>query len=254
MENLNNYKVYKHTNSINGKVYIGITQQELKDRTKSGWGYTRNKHFFAAIKKYGWNSFDSEIIEESLALSDALTKETYYINMYKTFDKSRGYNKTLGGENPLILNEEVKAEYSERMKKINLSRKGRPLSDEHKKKISASLTGRKFPNRGKGHLVSNKTKEKISKANTGKKRTESAIEKNRISHTGIIMKQETKRKISERMKNIKGKKVIGYNIETGDKTKVFNSVQEAAEFFNLVNSSCITNCCRGRTKSSAGHI
>ena len=46
------YSVYKHT-APNGKVYIGITSADVKDRWKNGYGYYRNEHFFKAITKYG---------------------------------------------------------------------------------------------------------------------------------------------------------------------------------------------------------
>ena len=44
------YVIYKHTNLINGKVYIGITSKAPKDRWMSGYGYRRNDHFNKAIK------------------------------------------------------------------------------------------------------------------------------------------------------------------------------------------------------------
>lgn len=52
------YFVYKHTNKLNGKVYIGITGQiTVEERWKNGLGYNRynrngqNSHFYNAIKK-----------------------------------------------------------------------------------------------------------------------------------------------------------------------------------------------------------
>ena len=54
--------IYKHTNTITNKCYIGQTCKENPNyRWNNGKGYTtRNpdSHFARAIKKYGWNSFD----------------------------------------------------------------------------------------------------------------------------------------------------------------------------------------------------
>lgn len=49
------YTVYKHTNKINGKVYIGITSQNVKRRWQNGAGYY-GTYFYNAIKKI-WLEF-----------------------------------------------------------------------------------------------------------------------------------------------------------------------------------------------------
>jgi len=250
---MNNYKVYKHTNNINGKIYVGITQQKPEDRFKSGSSYVGNKHFKSAIKKYGWNNFSHEILEDNLDRKEAMLKETHYINFFESNNSSKGYNKSTGGEAP-ILNPETRIEYKERFSNLAKSRKGKPLSKETRIKISIANKGKKFPGRGIGKTLSEETKLKISKSNSGKKRSEEVIEKNRLSHLGKKISEDHKRKISESMKLVKAKKVIGKNILTNKMTEIFNSVEDAAKHFNLVNSSCITNCCKGRTKSSAGHI
>ena len=54
--------IYKHTNTITNKCYIGQTCKENPNyRWNNGKGYTTgnpDSHFARAIKKYGWNSFD----------------------------------------------------------------------------------------------------------------------------------------------------------------------------------------------------
>ena len=66
MNIINNYKVYIHTNLVNGKKYVGITQQAEKERWSNGNGYRENKKFYKDIQKYGWNNgFSHEIIKEN---------------------------------------------------------------------------------------------------------------------------------------------------------------------------------------------
>lgn len=55
--------IYMHRNKINKKVYIGITSREPHVRWgKNGNNYNRHKHFYSAIKKYGWDNFEHKIL------------------------------------------------------------------------------------------------------------------------------------------------------------------------------------------------
>ena len=83
MNIINNYKVYIHTNLVNGKKYIGITQQAEKERWSNGNGYRENKKFYKDIQKYGWNDgFSHEIIKENISYKEARTLEKFYISKY----------------------------------------------------------------------------------------------------------------------------------------------------------------------------
>ena len=65
MKQINNYKVYKHTNIINNKVYIGLTKQEPKRRWQNGYGYIDNSYFYNSITKYGWDGFKHEVLYDN---------------------------------------------------------------------------------------------------------------------------------------------------------------------------------------------
>lgn len=91
--------IYKHTNLINGKIYIGQTCQKPEKRWDYGCGYKKhNLHFYNAIKKYGWKSgFSHEIIETNiLTQKEANEKETYWIQYYNSKEPN-GYNQNNGG-------------------------------------------------------------------------------------------------------------------------------------------------------------
>lgn len=87
----NNYIVYIHTNKYNNKKYIGITCRDPKIRWGlNGNGYSSQDKFFNAIKKYGWNNFEHEIIAKNLNECEAKELETYYIDLYNSINN--GYN------------------------------------------------------------------------------------------------------------------------------------------------------------------
>ena len=71
---MNNYTVYMHTNLINDKKYIGITQQVPEMRWKNGKGYKPTSHFRKAIVSYGWNNFKHEILYTGLTAEQASLK------------------------------------------------------------------------------------------------------------------------------------------------------------------------------------
>lgn len=91
------YCIYKHT-SPNGKSYIGITKNINKRWGENGNGYKKQKKFWNAIKKYGWDNFQHEIIEDNLTLEQACVGEELYIQIYNSI--KNGYNIYPGGNTP----------------------------------------------------------------------------------------------------------------------------------------------------------
>jgi superfamily II DNA or RNA helicase len=88
--------IYKHTNKINGKVYIGQTCQAPEDRWQNGYGYRSCPKMWAAIEKYGWHSFLHEIISDNIVTQEeANYLERYWIHQYNSIDE--GYNILPGG-------------------------------------------------------------------------------------------------------------------------------------------------------------
>lgn len=93
--------IYKVTNLINGKIYIGQTIQSVKDRwyrhcSKSGISQAElNTHFKRAILKYSKENFKIEVLEKcDSKLLDA--REKFYISYFNSYES--GYNSTLGGQ------------------------------------------------------------------------------------------------------------------------------------------------------------
>lgn len=103
--------IYKHTNKVNGKVYIGQTCQMPERRWNEGRGYNPDYPFGKAITKYGWDNFTHEIIEEGiLTLEEANDREQYYISYFHSYigdECCNGYNATKGGDNGAHLGKKV---------------------------------------------------------------------------------------------------------------------------------------------------
>ena len=95
------YIIYKVTNKINGKIYIGKTYN-LEKRKKQHIGDINNGlPFHNALKKYGVNNFEWEIVDKANSDSEIREKEIQWIkkcNSCISFPNSNGYNITLGGE------------------------------------------------------------------------------------------------------------------------------------------------------------
>lgn len=172
MDEKRDHKIYKYTNKINGKVYIGRTCQSLKRRAKAnGVGYKKCTYFWKAIQKYGWENFEGEILEEGLGNKEASKKELYYIEKFGSANKEKGYN--LVDSDYITYNDKTR-------EKMGLAQTGKKVSEETKEKLRRSLTGRKLPkevcekmsNSRKGREVSQETREKLRAVHLGKKLTE----------------------------------------------------------------------------------
>ena len=95
--------IYKITNTINGKCYIGqsidINDRWIKHRSRPFQinDVSYDTCFYRAIRKYGLENFVFEIVEEcSCYMLD--DREIYYIDFYKSHYTQNGYNMTFGGD------------------------------------------------------------------------------------------------------------------------------------------------------------
>lgn len=149
------YTIYLLTNTVNGKIYVGVTNNYKKRMREHS--YASNDYLISrAIRKYGWKNFNSSILLETENQEYAYREaESSFIKRYSSNKPNVGYNLTEGGEGTIgyTLSEETKKKMSD--KKI-----GKKLSPEHKKKISQSNMGRIF---------NENTRKKISTSMKGNK-------------------------------------------------------------------------------------
>lgn len=86
--------VYKVTNTVNGKVYIGQTINSIKERWYSHCYDTKNycSYLKHAINKYGEEAFTIEVIDQASDLDSLTEKEAFWISHYNSTNPEKGYN------------------------------------------------------------------------------------------------------------------------------------------------------------------
>ena len=113
--------IYKIVNDINNKIYIGVTKNTIHQRYKEhyyAFKYnTRNCALYRAFKKYGFENFHIELLEECKE-ENMFEKEKLYIKLYNSYGIN-GYNETIGGEGKRTLTDEEKDEIIKTYLKCN---------------------------------------------------------------------------------------------------------------------------------------
>lgn len=212
--------------SINGHIYLLIDKRNGKQYVGKHIGTDKNYFSGGLIpnkiaKKYGKDIFEKIILEDGITSEEILSaKEIDYIEKYNTFNY--GYNLSKGGDggNSWILkktNDEIekiakikkeknigKKFSKETLEKMSNAKKGKALTEEHKKNISKSQSGINHPWYGRKHT------------------------------------EESKLKISEKRKGVKNhlhsefmKKNNPKNLSVSINGRIFDSIQQASEILNI---------------------
>lgn len=92
----NIYHIYRITNLVNGKVYIGQTMNP-KLRWAKHKTNKKNRHLYGSFKKYGIENFSFEVLLSNLTKEQADRVEIRLIKRYKATDPNIGYNNANGG-------------------------------------------------------------------------------------------------------------------------------------------------------------
>lgn len=210
--------IYKITNLVNNKIYIGKSITVNYRWSKHLWCLRRNchinKHLQSSFNKYGEENFSYNIIEEceSVNLND---REKYWVSYLDSSNPLYGYNKTKGGDG-LIATNEIKA------------------------KISKSLIGKK-------HSIERRLNQSIS--HKGKKLSE----KTKLNQSISQRKRYSKNCEIDKLRIAMSKNSILQLDNGGNIIGEFLSIREA-ERETGVHSSTISRVCRNLRKSAGGFI
>lgn len=185
------YTLYMHTNNTNNKKYIGITMQKpASKRWGGGCCYCKQKYFYNAIQKYGWDGFRHEIIFQNLTKQEAEMFEIEMIKYYKSNSVKFGYNVDNGGNSVGKRSDATKKKISEIKKSKNFKHTeeskmkmreaslGHPSSE--KQKLVASIL-----NKGDKNYFYGKDFSGNKNGMYGKTHTEEVKEKLRKLKTGV---------------------------------------------------------------------
>lgn len=181
--------IYKITNLINGKIYIGQskdTNQRWRQHKLEARKQKPSMIINRAMKKYGIENFRFEVVASCLDQNAANNTETTIVSQENSLAPN-GYNVSLGGCNA-PKSEEWKAKMAITMKGKNTSpetqfKKGHNHSEEVRAKLSSSLKGRKPWNKDLpaekqsfyGKQLTDEHKNNLSKANRGGRFSEEQI-------------------------------------------------------------------------------
>lgn len=217
-----NIGIYKITNKINGKCYIGQSVN-LKNRIAMHRSMLKHNNednplLVKASKKYGYNNFEISIIKYCNE-NELDYYEKYYIEHYKSYKRKKGYNIELGGNKHKHLGKE-------QIEKMKMAKKGK-------------LTGEENPFYGRTHTL--EAKKKISEKN-----------KNNKYCVGRFMSKETREKIGNANKWHLTKDIICYDLNNNF-IKKYPSVAEAMRQLKVKSSSNIAHCARGNRETAYGY-
>lgn len=192
-------EIYKITNKIDNKSYIGQTTQGVNRRwSEHKRDYNKNLYgslLHKAMREYGIENFEVCVLEkvDNSKLND---REQYWIDYYNTFED--GYNQTTGGSKGCKCSKESSIQKSIRSKGMLNPMYGKTHTEEARRKISVAHKGKKIPptqfnyfrdgvekpNFFAGRKHSEETKQKLREINLGKKHTEKSKMKMSLSRRG----------------------------------------------------------------------
>ena len=273
--------IYKTTNKLNGKVYIG------QDKNNNPSYYGSGKKLKYAIKKYGKENFTKEVLEECVDEAHMNEREIYWITFYNSKDENIGYNISDGGkEGDRKIGHDIAKNgiYNYWIQKYGKEEADRRKAIKIEKLSKIGKDGNKLTKTGRyniwvekyGENEANKRYDewrlKISqyqqyKLDNGWKHTEESKEKISKSRLGKKLSEETKNKLrkpkpkrfSENLSKIKKgistgpskrrKPVEQFDLD-GNFIKTWESITKVETELKIYNINAV---CKGKQETAGGY-
>lgn len=236
--------VYKITNTVNGKVYVGQTKTSLNKRFTSHKCESKKERytnkFYEEMRELGTENFKIESLSEiKTKTRDELSNmlnilEKEYIKILKP-----AYNAAPGGvgNTGVQWTQERKEKFKSLMSGENNHNFGKPLSEETKEKLSKAL---------KGRLISEESRKSRSQKMKGVPKSEETREKMKEAAKNRTNKQPSGKD------HARSKSVDQYDTE-GNFIRTYDSIGQAAKELSIqVNGICL--CCQGKLQKSGGFV
>lgn len=219
--------IYKITNKINGKIYIGQTNNSLEYRWKQHCApYSKtNSYLYNSVKCHGKEVFETKIIARCNNQEEMDHRETYYIRLFNTLVPN-GYNLRSGGSRGRM--------HEESKKLLSKVKKGKHYSPstEFKKGQPSLRVGTKH---------TEETKRKMRKPRSEQAKVNMSLARK----AKPLSEKQLKVCLESALKNCR--KVI--NLDTGE---IFESIKDAAKKYSFKSSSGISAVARNKRKSCGG--
>jgi len=236
--------IYKATNNITGKCYIGQTINSLDKRIKGHLKESKeenNRPFLMSLQKHGLDNFLFEIIDYANNLDELNDKEIYWINELNTVSPN-GYNLTCGGQGKKMKTTEefgkIVSEGLKKSEKWQATKNSEEYINKMKKSFIGFFKGKKFSEDHKNKIWE-KNKERVLKYNKSTSK-DWIIVNNQNNIERISSKEEFSKEIgldsgcvsrmSKRLKQ--GKKTKRY----GGYYCFFNEGQSDEQILEIVNN------------------
>lgn len=266
--------IYKITNDINNKIYIGKTCNSLNYRWQQHFdAYTKyDWHIYRAMRKYGFTHFNIEIIEE--CSDDILNdREKYWIEYYDSYNN--GYNSTLGGDGrPQIDRNFVREEWLmgnspkqiantlgvwpssiiDILKELNLYDKKEITKRKQIDASNSQTEKRIYQYNENGELLNiyNSAYEASIKLNVPCKGIRSALDQHKGGYGYFWIREGDPVPVPRKIKKFSKRKIFQYDLNN-NYLKTYETAVQAAKELNI-DPSGILKACHGKQKTAGGYI
>jgi group I intron endonuclease len=226
--------IYKITNTLNKKIYVGKTKNpKVRWRQHKCHSKKRNTKLYYAMRKYGIENFTFKILEECLE-SQVNERETYYVSLLEPY-----YNMTNGGDGGGFLNKKHGDNWKSAIKRSNSKKVACYDLEGNLIKVYESC-------REASYDIFNKDTRGIDAVTRGEYQTYGGYQWKSFD-INPILKIEPYKRTSHNIRKI-GKYDLSNNL-----IEVYDSMTIAAKK-NNASTSKITLVCQGKRKTHSGHI